>query len=103
MQHNNRRLHGNHQYQTTTHNANGKPKYTTRRLAALDFLLHIPMKNESKILSRYQLAVAVDSLKKPSVEEHGGLQEPIANVAVYDETNFSPSDAAGDEVHLLYK
>ena len=48
-----RKLHSHHQY-TTGSNGNtpglpGKPKYTTRHLAALDFLLNIPMKNETKI------------------------------------------------------
>lgn len=71
-----KRLHSHHQYKTTNNNGGNKPKYTTRHLAALDFLLTIPMKNEAKIRENGLLNTA-------RIQAMEGLNGPMKK---YDES-----------------
>lgn len=76
--------HTHHQFITAGGTA-VRPKYTTRHLAALDFLLHIPMKNE-EVIRRNGIIIA-SNLR--NLEENDENQNNFVDLQEEDESKRS--------------
>jgi hypothetical protein len=71
------RRHSHHQYITAGGTIN-RPKFTTKHLAALDFLLNIPMKNENKIK---ELGIKNEEIR---LKSSGGMVLCISDIYIYN-------------------
>ncbi len=97
--------HSHHQF-LTAGSSSGRPKYTTRHLAALDFLLNIPMTNEATIrqngianLKRSRALDDGDGIQRDEDDDDFELNETnhISTIQ-HDEYLTSQGDFAGKKL-----
>jgi hypothetical protein len=111
-----RRAHHPHQYLSTTCDNHGKPMYTTRHLAALDFLLNIPMKNEHMIheigLANVSRLQSLESGEEHQENAHGlhsmedsskGGHSLVGGLPVNDSFELPERDWRGFSYKQLFK
>jgi hypothetical protein len=105
------RRHSHHQF-ITLGGTSSRPKYTTRHLAALDFLLNVPMQKEASIrqvgienatkLQRLEESEGMETNtmnKEPSVEE--STKDPISPISLLQDSTaefLTASEAAGKKL-----
>lgn len=95
--------HSHHQFITLS-GSSGRPKYTTRHLAALDFLLHIPMSREAEIrhtgklnASKVQQMEDTDEmLDQERLDEEEGGSDHDKNSGPNNNTNTSTLPQQGN-------